>query len=74
MSVETAPTPKESERANAAYRGICRKHAIVCLDLSTGLHACRVCGRRWWTNGPLRWSRRPRGWWHCPYFGCNVPD
>jgi len=35
---------------------------------------CMICGQSWAQDSPSLGSRLPKGWWKCPYWGCNDPE
>jgi hypothetical protein len=65
----------EDDRITPQHRRNCRRHGVVAVNLSTGLHMCQTCDYGWFVG------QRPRvegggyypGWWRCPN-GCNVVD
>ena len=65
----------EDDRISPQHRRNCRRHGVVCVNVSTGLHACRACLSSWWVNQrpSLKGGGHYPGWWKCPN-GCNDPD
>lgn len=73
MSSLTASGPTRGPR-NTSHSELKRVGVSVIDDTYGFWLECDECHGKWSPNIPPRGQRFARGYWHCPHFGCNVPE